>query len=44
MVRVGITGLNFTGRAHLDHYLGMRNVDVAAVCDIREEAIALEEL
>jgi len=44
MVKVAVTGIGFMGRAHLKNYGLLENVEIAAVCDVREEALALETL
>lgn len=38
-VRVGVIGLGVRGQQHLGHYLSLPNVEVAAVCDLREEFV-----
>jgi len=38
-VRVGVIGLGARGQQHLGHYLSLPNVEVAAVCDLREDIV-----
>jgi predicted dehydrogenase len=37
--RIGVVGLGFAGRKHLEGYLNMDNVDVTAVADINAQSI-----
>ncbi len=38
-IRVGIAGLRGQGRSHIREYGGMKNVEIAAVCDIDESVL-----
>jgi predicted dehydrogenase len=38
-VRVACVGVHAQGRAHIEHYAAMKNVEIAAVCDIDETVL-----
>ena len=38
-VRVACVGVHAQGRAHIEHYAAMPNVEIAAVCDIDETVL-----
>ncbi len=38
-IRVGVVGLRGQGRSHLREYGGMKNVEIAAVCDVDENVL-----
>jgi predicted dehydrogenase len=38
-IRVGIAGLRGQGRSHIREYGGMKNVEIAAVCDVDESVL-----
>ncbi len=38
-IRIGCVGVRSQGRAHLAHYLQMKNVEIAAICDIDESIL-----
>lgn len=38
-VRVGIIGLGARGCRHIDHYLSLPNVEIAAVCDLQANSL-----
>jgi predicted dehydrogenase len=38
-VRVACVGVRGQGRSHIDAYLGMKNVEIAAVCDVDESIL-----
>ena len=44
MVRVAITGMGFMGKTHLGIYNRLENVEIAALCDIRREALDITSL
>ena len=35
-VRVAVIGINGMGRSHISSYMGLKNVEVAAICDVDE--------
>ena len=37
MIRIGIVGLGFMGKMHLKCYRALKNVEVAAICDVDEK-------
>ncbi|MBK5261974.1 MAG: Gfo/Idh/MocA family oxidoreductase [Peptostreptococcaceae bacterium] len=43
MVRVALVGLGFMGRMHLSIYGNLKNVQITALCDSREESLDLSK-
>lgn len=38
-IRVGIVGVRGQGNSHIREYAGMKNVEIAAICDVDEQVL-----